>query len=61
MNQSNAARRYVPIAVIALVAAVAVSIIAGSSNPTLRLAAMIVGGAIALGLIIYKVRGIRGN
>ncbi|MEU3268996.1 MULTISPECIES: hypothetical protein [Streptomyces] len=56
MTEQGAQPFYVPLAVLLLVASVVVSVIAGDAHPGFRTAAMIVGGAIAIGLAFYKAR-----
>ncbi|MFF6904781.1 hypothetical protein ACFY9Q_02420 [Streptomyces sp. NPDC012389] len=58
MAEQGAPPFYVPVAVLFLVASVVVSVIAGDAHPGLRTAAMIAGGAIAIGLVLYKARSI---
>ncbi|MFQ6851702.1 hypothetical protein AAIB46_12480 [Streptomyces sp. 35M1] len=58
MAEQGAPPFYIPVAVLLLVAAVVVSAIAGDARPGVRAAAMIVGGTVAVGLLLYKARSI---
>ncbi|WDT91504.1 hypothetical protein H0E86_09945 [Streptomyces sp. SCSIO-PteL053] len=58
MAEQGAPPFYIPVAVLLLVAAVVVSAIAGDARPGVRAAAMIVGGIVAVGLLLYKARSI---
>ncbi|MFI5723180.1 hypothetical protein [Streptomyces cyaneofuscatus] len=58
MTEQGTPPFYVPVAVLLLVASVVVSVIAGDAHSGVRTAAMIVGGAIAVGLAFYKARSI---
>lgn len=62
MPQRDANGLYIPIAVIVLVVCVAVSIFAGSSGNTgLQAVAMVLGGALAVGLVAHKIVSMRNR
>ncbi|MFI8354076.1 hypothetical protein [Streptomyces cyaneofuscatus] len=58
MTEQGTPPFYVPVSVLLLVASVVVSVIAGDAHSGVRTAAMIVGGAIAVGLAFYKARSL---